>query len=95
MPKLPPAFDYLFMDSDHSAPFASWYVQHLFPRVKDGGLVSVHDVFHKSQPGFPPEGYEKACAEVPWFYNGFSNKNTNLSRFHQLETGLHITKSWR
>lgn len=65
MRKLPQAIDYLFMDSDHSAPFASWYVQHLFPRVKEGAVVSVHDVFHKSQPGFPPEGYEKACEEAP------------------------------
>ena len=49
MHKLPKAFDYLLMDADHSDSFASWYVQHLFPRLKDGAFVSVHDVFHNSR----------------------------------------------
>jgi predicted O-methyltransferase YrrM len=63
MHKLPQAFDYLFMDADHSDSFASWYVQHLFPRLKDGALVSVHDVFHKSQTGFP---YEEGTIVLQW-----------------------------
>jgi predicted O-methyltransferase YrrM len=61
MHKLPQAFDYLFMDANHSASFASWYVQHLFPRLKDGALVSVHDVFHKSQVG-----YEEGTIILQW-----------------------------
>jgi predicted O-methyltransferase YrrM len=63
MHTLPQAFDYLFMDADHSASFTSWYVQHLFPRLKDGALVSVHDVFHKSQAGFP---YEEGTIILQW-----------------------------
>lgn len=36
--------DLLFMDSDHSAAFAQWYVEHLYPRVTEGGLIHAHDV---------------------------------------------------
>jgi predicted O-methyltransferase YrrM len=41
-------FDYLFIDSDHSAPFARWYADTLLPRVRPGVVVSVHDVFHQA-----------------------------------------------
>jgi predicted O-methyltransferase YrrM len=44
-----PDFDYLFVDSDHSASFAQWYSKVLFPRVQPGVIVSVHDVFHQAQ----------------------------------------------
>jgi predicted O-methyltransferase YrrM len=37
---------YLFVDAAHSARFARWYVEHLFPLVPAGIPVSVHDVFH-------------------------------------------------
>lgn len=43
-----PDFDYLFIDSDHSAGFARWYCRELLPRVKPGVVVSVHDVFHQA-----------------------------------------------
>ncbi len=43
-------FDYLFIDSDHSALFAEWYIQVLLPRVRQQIIVSVHDVFHRAQP---------------------------------------------
>lgn len=49
--KLPESIDYLFMDSDHGAEFANWYIQHIFPRVKKGCPVSVHDVYHAALPG--------------------------------------------
>jgi predicted O-methyltransferase YrrM len=45
-----PDFDYLFVDSDHSREFARWYTAALFPRVKPGTIVSVHDVFHRAEP---------------------------------------------
>ena len=45
-----PDFDYLFIDSDHSKEFAEWYVQSLFPRIRPGIPVSVHDVFHAATP---------------------------------------------
>ena len=44
-----PEFDYLFIDSDHSAPFARWYAETLLPRVRPSVVVSVHDVFHQAQ----------------------------------------------
>jgi predicted O-methyltransferase YrrM len=43
-----PDFDYLFIDSDHSAGFARWYCKELLPKVKPGVVVSVHDVFHQA-----------------------------------------------
>jgi len=48
--KLPPEIDYLFIDSDHSEAFAQWYIQHIFPKIKNNILVSVDDVFHTSNP---------------------------------------------
>lgn len=40
---MPQATEYLFLDSDHSAQFAHWYLQELFPRFP-GVRVSVHDI---------------------------------------------------
>ncbi len=45
-----PEPDYLFIDSDHSEEFATWYVRALFPRVRPGCIVSVHDVFTQATP---------------------------------------------
>jgi predicted O-methyltransferase YrrM len=36
--------DLLFLDSEHSGAFARWYVETLFPHVRAGGLIHVHDV---------------------------------------------------
>ena len=44
-----PDFDYLFIDSDHSAQFAGWYIRALLPRVGPGIVVRVHDVFHQAE----------------------------------------------
>jgi predicted O-methyltransferase YrrM len=41
-----PETDYLFIDADHGAKFARWYVNNLFPKVRSGTPTSVHDVFH-------------------------------------------------
>jgi predicted O-methyltransferase YrrM len=35
---------FLFLDSDHGAEFARWYLRELFPRVRPGGLIHVDDV---------------------------------------------------
>lgn len=49
--------DYLFIDSDHSAAFAQWYIRELFPRCRQGVAASVHDVFHTHEAGgFDTEG---------------------------------------
>jgi predicted O-methyltransferase YrrM len=44
---LPEKIDFLLMDSDHTAPFAEWYIAEVFPRVRSGGTVIVDDVFHR------------------------------------------------
>lgn len=55
--RLPARIDYLFIDSDHSARFARWYIENLFSRLAPGTPVSVHDVFHTAEPaGFDEEG---------------------------------------
>lgn len=43
---LPRSIDYLFLDADHSAGFAGWYLRTLFPRLQPGAIVSVDDIFH-------------------------------------------------
>ncbi|MQA83759.1 MAG: class I SAM-dependent methyltransferase [Streptosporangiales bacterium] len=47
---LPADIDYLFIDAAHSARFALWYIDHLFPRLRTGTPTSVHDVFHRRRP---------------------------------------------
>ena len=39
-----PGLEFLFIDSDHSALFADWYLGNLFPIVKQSGVIHVHDV---------------------------------------------------
>ena len=39
------ALRFLFIDSDHGAAFARWYLRALFPCVPRGGIVHVHDIF--------------------------------------------------
>jgi len=42
--------DYLFIDSDHSREFAKWYTNLILTRTKPGTVVSVHDVYHSTDP---------------------------------------------
>jgi predicted O-methyltransferase YrrM len=44
--EVPPDTGHLFVDASHSARFARWYLAELFPLVRPGVPVSVHDVFH-------------------------------------------------
>lgn len=54
---IPPRIDFLFMDSDHSAGFAQWYLEAVLPRLRAGSVVCVDDVFHSADPGaFDGEG---------------------------------------
>lgn len=48
LPAMPERIDYLFMDADHRASFAHWFLAELMPRVDGAG--SVHDVFHSADP---------------------------------------------
>ncbi|WP_128435033.1 class I SAM-dependent methyltransferase [Streptomyces cyaneus] len=48
--KIPDTADFLFIDAAHSASFARWYIRELFPRMRPGIPVCVHDVFHGRRP---------------------------------------------
>ncbi|MGH7276465.1 MAG: class I SAM-dependent methyltransferase, partial [Candidatus Rokuibacteriota bacterium] len=39
-----PGLEFLFIDSDHSASFADWYLRNLFPLVRQSGVIHVHDI---------------------------------------------------
>jgi hypothetical protein len=42
---IPPDVGYLFLDAAHTAEFARWYLEDLFPRLRAGTPVGVHDIF--------------------------------------------------
>lgn len=48
--EFPADIGYLFVDAAHTAGFARWYVERVFPRLPSGTPVSVHDVFHGRRP---------------------------------------------
>jgi predicted O-methyltransferase YrrM len=41
--------DYLFLDSAHSADMAEWYIRHIFPFVRSGAPVSIHDIYVRKE----------------------------------------------
>ncbi len=59
---LPERTDYLFIDADHGARFAHWYISALFPLMPAGTPTSVHDVFH----GRRPKPYSEGSVIVRW-----------------------------
>lgn len=56
LPKVPPNVDYLFIDADHGARFARWYIENLFPVIPAKTFTSVHDVYHGRRPKPLSEG---------------------------------------
>ncbi|RZQ66129.1 class I SAM-dependent methyltransferase [Amycolatopsis suaedae] len=52
------ATDYLFVDADHRQRFARWYLTTVFPSLRPGIAVSVHDVFRRARPWPLSEGAE-------------------------------------
>ncbi|MGI5126366.1 class I SAM-dependent methyltransferase [Pseudonocardia sp. CA-107938] len=50
LPKVPFDVGYLFVDADHGARFARWYLAELFPLMPAGIPVSVHDVLSGRRP---------------------------------------------
>lgn len=69
--ELPDDIGYLFIDAAHTASFAHWYIDRVFPLVPSGTPVSVHDVFHTSRPKPFSEGRVitawLAAQGVPYF----------------------------
>lgn len=93
--RLPSQIDYLFIDSDHSAPFAHWYIEKLFPRLKPGTPVSVHDVFHTADPaGFDGEGKViidwLAAKGIPYFTPSKARAPQDYQRIQGLKSELSI-----
>lgn len=41
--KVPQELDYVFIDTNHDLENCKWYIENIFPRVKKGGLVIIHD----------------------------------------------------
>lgn len=60
--RLPRDVGYLFLDAAHTAEFARWYVEALFPRLAPGTLVGVHDIFRG--PDLPP--MEESIVLLEW-----------------------------
>jgi methyltransferase family protein len=48
--RLPRDVGYLFLDAAHTAEFARWYLDSLFPRLAPGAVVGVHDVVRGDLP---------------------------------------------
>ena len=48
-------FEFLFIDSAHSAEFADWYLGNLFPLIRRSGVIHVHDV--EAPPEVIAEGH--------------------------------------
>ncbi len=49
---LPEPIEFLLVDSLHTADFARWYVEHLFPRLDPQAMVVVDDIFQTKQGMF-------------------------------------------
>lgn len=55
---VPNDVDHLFVDADHGRRFGRWYLANLFPLMRSGTPVSVHDVFHGRTARILSEGRE-------------------------------------
>ena len=62
LPKVPTDVGYLFVDADHGARFAHWYLAELFPLMPAGIPVSVHDVL----PGRRPRPWSEGSVVTAW-----------------------------
>ena len=40
---VPEELDFAFIDTDHDKESTEWYIQNIFPRLKRGALVAIHD----------------------------------------------------
>jgi hypothetical protein len=48
--------DFLFVDSEHTKKLAEWYIKNIFPHLKNGTVVAIHDVYNNY--GISLEGIE-------------------------------------
>ncbi len=87
--------DFLLMDSDHSAEFARWYLATVLPRVRDGAIVCVDDVFHHADPAlFDGEGPVVLDwlqrRGIPYFTCAKARYPTALNALHGQKVALQI-----
>lgn len=47
---IPDNLDFVFIDTNHEHGSTQWYVENIFPKIKKGGLVAIHDIAFKEQP---------------------------------------------
>jgi predicted O-methyltransferase YrrM len=94
VPALPRPIDYLFIDSDHSAEFADWYVRDVFPLLSPNAIVSVDDVFRG--PRDWPKEFGEGRRVLQWLsrnevaYLSFSpySAPTNYQQIMQVKSEL-------
>lgn len=41
--KVPEKLDFAFIDTDHDLENCEWYLENIFPRIKKGAIVGIHD----------------------------------------------------
>ncbi|WP_037363396.1 class I SAM-dependent methyltransferase [Amycolatopsis orientalis] len=84
--------DYLFIDADHGARFARWYLSAVFPELD--AAVSVHDVFHRATPLPFTEGAEVVRwlekTQTPYFTAARARAKHAYARLTELRRELGV-----
>ncbi|MGC2289999.1 MAG: class I SAM-dependent methyltransferase [Thermoplasmata archaeon] len=57
---IPTPIDYLFLDAEHSASFATWFLETLVPKLSENAIVTVDDIFHPEMERAGETGESKA-----------------------------------
>jgi predicted O-methyltransferase YrrM len=93
--QVPPAAQYLFVDAAHTGRFARWYLEHLFPLVPAGAIVSVHDVYHfrTTLPWHEGRVVVRWLAErgVPFFTPSRAKARRQFAALKAIRTELRLT----
>ncbi|MEJ3657420.1 class I SAM-dependent methyltransferase [Actinomycetes bacterium KLBMP 9759] len=92
--EVPAAVDYLFVDADHGRRFARWYLANLFPLMRSGTPVSVHDVYRGRRARVWSEGAEVVTwlerRRVPVFSASRRNAPAVFAQLNALRAELGI-----
>ncbi|WP_411144451.1 class I SAM-dependent methyltransferase [Streptomyces sp. x-80] len=87
--EVPATTDYLFIDADHGARFARWYIENLFAAVPAGTPTSVHDVFH----GARPKPFSEGSVILRWLAErGIEFFTPSTARAPEVTRQLAVTK---
>ncbi|KUO21296.1 class I SAM-dependent methyltransferase [Streptomyces dysideae] len=97
--KIPDTAEFLFVDADHSARFARWYLGHLFPRMTPGIPVCVHDVLHGRRPLPFTEGKVVlqwlAERQIPYFTASRAHAPETHDRLNDVKRSLALSHPLR